>query len=143
MTEKKEFEWIPGWKYDTFDGRKVACLAKMDAGRACIHDTNTDGLWIVDATGKSEFQSEFCDVVAGPDVPEDEDDLDQIDADCEEFDRLSKEVEAEREQWEYGHASGILDALESLLSFRENMQSDVLLAMIQKISKRKLFDPPF
>jgi hypothetical protein len=74
---------------------------------------------------------------------EDEDDLNKINADCEEFDRLSKEVEAEREQWEYGHGEGILDALEALLSFRENMQSDVLLAMIQKVTKRKLFDPPF
>jgi hypothetical protein len=72
-----------------------------------------------------------------------EDDLDKIDDEYEEFDRLSKEVEAEREQWAYGHGEGILDALESLLSFRENMHNDVLLAMIQKVSQRKLFAPPF
>ena len=73
-----------------------------------------------------------------------EDDLDEIEAECEEFDKLAKAVQEEREQWEYGHGEGILDALEALLSFRESMRNnDVLLAAISKIARRKLFEPPF
>jgi len=143
MTEPKEFDWTVDWFYETRAGRPVRCLYVYDNGEACMCDFELDLAYLVDKHGKTIRTNADRDIVAGPHATCDEDDLDQIKADCEEFDLLSKEVEAEREQWEYGHASGILDALESLLSFRENMQGDVLLAMIQKVTKRKLFEPPF
>ena len=95
-------------------------------------------------THEEEAQQRMLDAAAeAGELLEDEDDLDKINADCEEFDRLSKEVEAEREAWEYGHGEGTLDALEALLSFRDDIHGIVLLSMIEKICKRKLFDPPF
>jgi hypothetical protein len=143
MTEEQTFNWVPGWKYDTHDDRKATCLATLDNGRAVMYHPETDGLWIVLPSGKTEFAAKFCNIVSGPDAPEEEDDLEAINAECEELDRLEKDVFAEQDHWAYGHGQGILDALEAMLSFRENMCSDVLLAMIQKVSQRKLFDPPF
>lgn len=61
-----------------------------------------------------------------------------------EYDQIvAQAVMEEQEQWKYGHGEGILDAIESLLSFREKIGNNVLLQAIHKIANRKLFDPPF
>jgi hypothetical protein len=143
MTEPQQFDWVPGWKYTTHDDRKATCLAILDNGRAVMYHPETDGLWIVLSNGKAEFAAKFWNIIAGPDVPEEEDDLEAINAECEELDRLQKDVFAEQDYWAYSHGQGILDALEAILSFRESMCSDVLLAMIQKVSQCKLLTRPF
>ena len=74
---------------------------------------------------------------------EDEDDLDKINAECEELDQLEKTDREEREGWEYGHGEGLLDAIEALLSYRQDIFSDTLVRVIHKISAKKLIDAPF
>ena len=141
MTEQKEFDWIEMWLYKTRDGREVRCVHSCTNGKACMWDTVSDSTWMVRSNGSPIRANDDCEIVDGPECPPEE--LEDMERDIKEGEELEKAVNDEHEQWEYGHASGILDALESLLSFRENMQSDVLLAMIQKVSKRKLFEPPF
>jgi hypothetical protein len=141
MTEQKEFDWIIEWFYETSIGREVRCLYAYDNGEACMCDFELDLAYLVDKHGKTIREYPDRDIVDGPKCPPEE--LEDMERDIKEVEELDKAVESEREQWEYGHREGILDALESLLSFRENMENELLLAMIEKVCKRKLFDPPF
>jgi hypothetical protein len=90
----------------------------------------------------SEFEDDTADMT-GEEPEQLADQQEDMEQDIQEVEELQKAVDEERAQWDYGHHEGILDALESLLSFRENMNPGVLLAAIHKIARRKLFDPPF
>ena len=141
MTEQKEFDWIIEWFYETSSGRTVRCLYAYDNGEACMCDFELDLAYLVDKHGKAIRESSDRDIVDGPECPPEE--LEDMELDIKEVDELQKSVEAEREAWEYGHGAGILDALEAVLSFRDDIHGIVLLAMVEKICKRKLFEPPF
>ena len=141
MTEQKEFDWIIEWFYETSSGRTVRCLYAYDNGEACMCDFELDLAYLVDKHGKAIRGSSGRDIVDGPECPPEE--QEEMERDIKEVDEMEKAVKEEREAWEHGHGKGILDALEALLSFRENMENELLLAMIQKVSKRTLFDQPF
>ena len=139
--EEYGFDWIDMWLYKTRDGREVRCVHSCDNGKACMWDTVSDSTWMVRGNGSPIRASDDCEIVDGPECPPEE--MEEMERDIKEGEELQKAVNEEREQWDYGHHEGILDALESLLSFRDNMNPDVLLAVIHKIARRKLFDPPF
>jgi hypothetical protein len=142
MTEAQKFNWVPGWKYDTKDGRKVMCLAILDNGRAVMHDTTTDGLWIVDAEGKGELVGRACDIIAGPDAPEKK---------LEEAEQLMAVYEQEQHQdehdhWQDGYRDAIRDAVEVLIQTSCGMERDRVAAVVRRLMELHAtpwVEPPF
>ena len=133
MTEEQTFNWVPGWKYRVFDGRKAVCLAKMDNGRACMHDTDTDGVWVVDAGGKEVFAGKFCNITAAPDVPEEED-------------RLIKGMQAERDAYDDGYRAAVMDSVEVLLENSSGMDRHAVAPVVRRLMQNFLtppMEPPF
>jgi len=133
MTEEQTFNWVPGWKYTTHDDRKVTCLAILDNGRAVMHYPETDGLWIVLPSGKAEFASKFCNVVSGPDVPEEED-------------RLIKGMQAEQDAYDDGYRAAVMDSVEVLLENSSGMDRHAVAPVVRRLMQNFLtppMEPPF
>ena len=119
MTEPQQFEWIPGWKYDTRDGRKAECAIAIEDGRAVFFDRNLGTSWIVKSDGRSVMCVAICDIVAGPDVPEDavdysDEDLERL---CDEQEQLEKKLNDEADEvaecaFHNGYRQAMMDAAE-------------------------------
>ena len=64
MTEPQQFDWIPGWMYDTRYGRKAECVHVWEDGGALFVATDPDVAWSVRANGKCTGSETPDDIVA-------------------------------------------------------------------------------
>lgn len=120
MTEPQQFDWIPGWKYDTRDGRKVPCLISLESGQAVFMNENNGSAWIVNKDGRAALLAPPCDIVSGPDVPEDtvdysDEELERLCDEQEQFERKLVE-EAEECAFNNGYRQATMDAVETAVN---------------------------
>ena len=145
MTDDYE-DWIIEGTYKTKDGRTVECIAVLPEDRAVFHDSESDGLWIVDVSGCSTFQAREFDIVDGPEVPdEDGEDTEELEQELEELDQLEQDAKAELEQWKDGYQEAIKDAICTAITDTTLDRHSLILFMRSLLSMydHPMGDPPF
>ena len=139
-------DWVIEGTYKTKDGRTVKCIAVLPEDRAVFHDSESDGLWIVDVSGCCTFQANGSDIVDGPEVPdEDDEDLEELKPELEELDQLKQDVKAELEQWQDGYQEAIKDAICAAVTDATMDRQSLILFMRSLLSfyDYPMADPPF
>ena len=120
MTEPQQFDWIPGWKYDTRDGRKAICALAIEEGRAVVMSENISTAWIVGKDGRTVKDVASYDIVAGPDVPEDAGDYsdEELERLCDEQEQLERQLDEEAEECAFnnGYRQATMDAVETAVN---------------------------
>jgi len=148
MTEPQQFDWIPGWQYDTRDGRKATCAIAMEDGWAVFFDRNLGTSWIVNPDGSSVMRAAIFDIVAGPDVPEDEAEM------VAEYDREQEEIErrqntaakAERCAYNEGYRMATKDAAQVLIECCYGLDRSAVAFVVRRLMDNHLtpkVEPPF